>query len=525
MLPPIRKPATFFLLLALPVVLGSPLSKGSQSPLIHTRVYQEMPATGADLNDSYDVFYDQLSSDGHWIFAENYGYVFQPNVAEKNADWRPYTNGHWESTDRGWYWDTDEPFGWATYHYGRWANIDGTGWVWTPGTDWSPAWVSWRVCDTGFVGWAPLPPECPRPRDAVAIGDWCDSYSDTGPGAFCFLPFNAWFNSSYVGSFAPVTQNLELLNTSRNVTNISASKTLISSFGPRVEFIAQQTGRPVKTYTLHYSEVRGRNNFSRSINDNLLNVNGPVVKLKANATKVPTVIKTIVRPTVNKGWNGFTRDEIDAVHRKYASEAHVPSHLPTKPIERVNLVPSGTPTPIQLVHDHKEKEAKPAKETVKGAAEKGSKGKAENASAHKSTVKHKTVSETKEEGGSKEKSESKGKSKTAKASKDTDDTDDTTSSKKKASSSKSGSASKSKSGSGESKSKNDDDEASMNAKKSSTSKSSASKSGSKRDNGSDDSGGSKSGGSSKGSGSKGGSSKDEGSKSSSKSSSEDKKDE
>jgi hypothetical protein len=467
------------------------------TPVPHTRVYQENQAAEADLNDSYDVFYDQLSSDGHWIFVENYGYVFQPNIAEKNADWRPYTIGHWESTDRGWYWDTDESFGWATYHYGRWANIDGTGWVWTPGTDWSPAWVSWRVCDTGFVGWAPLPPECPRPSEAVAIGVWCDSYSDTGPGAFCFLPFNAWFNPSYAGSFAPVTQNLELLNNSRNVTNISASKTLISSFGPRVEFIAQQTGRQVKTYTLHYSEVRGRNNFSSSINGNLLNVNGPVAKLKANATKVPTVIKTIVRPTVNKGWNGFTKDEIDGVHRKYASEAHIPSHLPTKPIERVNLVPRATPTPVQLVHNQKEK-AKPGKETVKGAAEKGSKGKA-GAADHKTTGKHKTAS--------KEESSSKGEGK-SKSSKGTGG-------------SKGNSASKSKSGSGESKSKDDNDDESRTAKKSSTSKG-----GKKKDSSSEDSGGSKSGGGSKGSGSKGSrNSKGEGSKNSSKSSSEEKKDE
>ncbi|MBV8276192.1 MAG: hypothetical protein JO170_13170, partial [Verrucomicrobia bacterium] len=94
-----------------------------------SRVYEEAPVTDqAAVNDSYDVFYDQLSADGHWIYAENYGYVFQPNVAANNADWRPYTNGHWEATDRGWYWDTEEPFGWATYHYGRWANIDGTGW-------------------------------------------------------------------------------------------------------------------------------------------------------------------------------------------------------------------------------------------------------------------------------------------------------------------------------------------------------------------------------------------------------------
>jgi hypothetical protein len=465
MLPSIRKPATFFPFLALPVVLGCPLSKGSQSPSEPPHVYQENQTNAADLNDSYDVFYDQLSSDGHWIYAENYGYVFQPNVAENNADWRPYTNGHWEATDRGWYWDTDEPFGWATYHYGRWANIDGTGWVWTPGIDWSPAWVSWRVCDNGYIGWAPLPPECPRPTEAVAIGDWCDSYSDTGPGAFCFLPFGAWFNASYTGSFAPFSQNLELLNASRNVTNISASKSLISNSGPRVDFVAQETGRQVKTYNLHYSEVPGRHNFSRSINGNLLNVNGPIAKLKANATKVPTVIKTIVRPTANKGWNRLTKDEIDSVHRKYASEAHVPSHLPTRPIERVNLVPSGTPGSIRPVNQQKPKDSKESKQTGKGTREKGNKGKAGGASERKDSGKHKTASK----GGGGGEGKSKGKSNGASGSK----------------------------GSSESKSK--DVSESKTTKKNNTSKS----------------GGSKSGSSSKG----------EGSKSSSKSSSSEKKDE
>jgi hypothetical protein len=414
------------------------------SPAAHTRVYQETLANAADLNDSYDVFYDQLSSDGHWIYAENYGYVFRPNVAEKNAGWRPYTNGHWESTDRGWYWDTDESFGWATYHYGRWANIDGTGWVWTPGIDWSPAWVSWRVCDNGYIGWAPLPPECPRPSEAVAINDWCDSYADTGPAAFCFLPISAWFNPSYAGAFAPFSQNLELLNASRNVTNISASKSSISAFGPRVDFIAQATGQQVKTYTLHYSEVPGRHNFSRSINGTLLNVNGPVAKLKANATKVPTVIKTIVKPTVNKGWNSLTKDEIDGVHRKYASEAHIPSHLPTRPIERVNLVPSGTPAIVRPVNDQKPKESKESKRTGKG------KGKVASASEHKDTGKHKTASKGESGGESKSKNKSKGASASKDSSKSKDDSESKP--KKKSSTAKSKSSDDSDSSSKSSKS-------------------------------------------------------------------------
>ena len=445
---------------------------------------QVSPASETDLNDSYDVFYDQLSADGHWIYAENYGYVFQPRVAENNADWRPYTNGHWEATDRGWYWETEEPFGWATYHYGRWANIDGTGWVWAPGTDWSPAWVSWRICDNGFIGWAPLSPECPRPSEAVAIGSWSDSYSDTGPGAFCFLPFSAWFNPSYVGALAPNSQNLELINASRNVTSISVTKTIVSDFGPRPEVIAQETGKEVKTYLLHYSEVRGQHNFARSIAGNVLNISGPAAKLKATAIKVPTVIKTIVRPTVNRGWNGLTKEDIDRVHVKYAAEAHIPSHLPTKPIERVNLVPNATPAAIRPVSNQKEKEKEPkeSKETAKASGKKGSKGKTASTSTHKGSQKHKTASESKEESGSKGEGKSKGSSKLAKASKDTDDTDtdESESPKKKTTSSKSGSSKSKTSGSSKvakaSKDTDDTDESESPKKKTSSSKSGGSKS-------------------------------------------------
>jgi hypothetical protein len=474
-----RKLFAFVFLLAIPSVfaVANPLPTPAQNP------FNPAVTDQTDLNDSYDVFYDQLSADGHWLFAENYGYVYQPKIAENNPDWRPYANGHWEATDCGWYWDTDEPFGWATYHYGRWANIDSTGWVWTPGIDWSPAWVSWRLCDNGFVGWAPLPPECPRPSDVVPIGSWCDSYADIGPGAFCFLPVSEWFKPSYAGLLAPASQNLELIDASRNVTNISATKTTISNFGPRPDLIAQQTGQEVKTYQLHYSEVRGQHNFSRSINGNLLNIDGPAVKLKANATKVPTVIKTIVRPTVNKGWNGLTKEEIDGVHQKYASEAHIPRHLPNKPIERVNLVPSATPAVIRAVTDQKQKEPEERKETAKATPQKGTKEKTANASTHKGAAKHKTASESEEEGSSKGEGKSKASSKTAKRSKDTDDESET--SKKKAGSSedgesKTGGGSKSSHSSKSAHRSKDENSKGEGAKSSGSSKSKEPKSASKK---------------------------------------------
>ena len=94
-----------------------------------------------DRAGSYDVFYDRLQPEGNWYEDDTYGYVWQPNVAERDDRWRPYTDGHWAYSDRGWCWVSNEDFGWATYHYGRWIRIRGRGWVWIPGNEWAPAWV------------------------------------------------------------------------------------------------------------------------------------------------------------------------------------------------------------------------------------------------------------------------------------------------------------------------------------------------------------------------------------------------
>jgi hypothetical protein len=104
---------------------------------------------------SFDVFYQRLQSGGHWFDDPTYGYVWQPDAAASDANWRPYSDGHWVYTDQGWTWISNEDFGWATYHYGRWARRTDSGWIWIPGSEWAPAWVSWRE-GSDHVGWAPL---------------------------------------------------------------------------------------------------------------------------------------------------------------------------------------------------------------------------------------------------------------------------------------------------------------------------------------------------------------------------------
>ncbi|HZC59153.1 MAG TPA: hypothetical protein VE154_04095, partial [Chthoniobacterales bacterium] len=44
--------------------------------------------TASDSDGTYDVFYNGLSQDGRWFYDDDYGYVWQPNVAASTPDWR-----------------------------------------------------------------------------------------------------------------------------------------------------------------------------------------------------------------------------------------------------------------------------------------------------------------------------------------------------------------------------------------------------------------------------------------------------
>jgi hypothetical protein len=104
---------------------------------------------------TYQVFYDDLSPYGTWIYAPDYGYVWVPDAG---PDFMPYsTAGNWTYSVYGWTWVSYYPWGWAPFHYGRWYFDNWYGWVWVPGTEWGPGWVAWSQCD-GYYGWAPLTP-------------------------------------------------------------------------------------------------------------------------------------------------------------------------------------------------------------------------------------------------------------------------------------------------------------------------------------------------------------------------------
>jgi hypothetical protein len=150
-------------------------------------------------------FRDTLDPHGAWVQDPTYGTVWVPSSAEVGGDFAPYqSGGHWAVADSGdWLWVSDYDWGWVTFHYGRWVWA-GAYWAWIPGHVYAPAWVTWRVGDGGYIGWAPLPPDWYW-VDGVAVALWSIPYA-----AYCFVPTTAVFYnhvSTYVVRDAGVVRH------------------------------------------------------------------------------------------------------------------------------------------------------------------------------------------------------------------------------------------------------------------------------------------------------------------------------
>jgi hypothetical protein len=133
-------------------------------------------------------FREPLTPYGQWTQDPTYGTVWVPDSAQVGTDFAPYqTGGQWVVDDGGdWMWQSDYAWGFIPFHYGRWVWA-GSYWGWIPGRRYAPAWVTWRVGEGGYIGWAPLPPTWYWGR-GVAVGLWTTPYA-----AYCFVPTNYFF--------------------------------------------------------------------------------------------------------------------------------------------------------------------------------------------------------------------------------------------------------------------------------------------------------------------------------------------
>lgn len=305
---------------------------------------------------SYDVFYEDLQEGGHWFDDATYGYVWQPDVAAENPDWRPYTDGHWVYTDRGWTWVSNENFGWACYHYGRWARLRDRGWIWVPGDQWAPAWVSWRESDDQeYVGWAPLPPEC-EPQPDVRVQGWVDRYYDIGPAAYVFLKLADFVRPSYRQAVVPVQQNFTIIERTTNVTDIYYQNQGINVAGPRYDQVLQRVNRPVPKYQIDYVTPPQPNAaFQTAVTGERLRVVAPPPRLQPRATVVPPAAQAIRNAQIEKGWQNVDPNRARQIRQALArTEPQVPKSLPPQP----------APPPKPVIVAHQAPPAAPAPPAV-----------------------------------------------------------------------------------------------------------------------------------------------------------------
>jgi hypothetical protein len=161
---------------------------GVPSPQGYTGAVTGSPQDTADQYADNDPsaltdFRDTLDPHGTWVKDPTYGTVWVPNAAEVGSDFAPYqTSGRWAMADTGdWAWESDYAWGHVPFHYGRWVWTGGY-WGWIPGRTYAPAWVTWRVGEDGYIGWAPLPPSWYW-SDGYAMALWSVPYA-----AYCFVP-------------------------------------------------------------------------------------------------------------------------------------------------------------------------------------------------------------------------------------------------------------------------------------------------------------------------------------------------
>jgi DNA segregation ATPase FtsK/SpoIIIE-like protein len=214
-------------------------------------------------------FYDNLAPYGTWVYDQQYGDVWIPDV---DSDFRPYaTAGHWVLTEYGNTWVSDYPWGWATFHYGRWIYDDYYGWEWVPGYEWAPAWVSWRH-GGGYYGWAPLMP-------GISVDLSFGNNYNVPDYYWAFAP-QAYINSPTIYNYyVPPTRSVTIIKRTTVVRNTFVRGGINYAAGPRAAEIQRYTNRRPPVYAINNSNRPG----AITVQNRSVNMFRPSVRRTADA--------------------------------------------------------------------------------------------------------------------------------------------------------------------------------------------------------------------------------------------------
>lgn len=204
----------------------------------------EKVSASSNYYSSYQVFYDELSPYGTWVYSPEYGYVWAPNV---EAGFAPYaTAGHWVFTFFGWTWVSDYAWGWAPFHYGRWFVDPYYGPLWIPGYEWGPAWVMWRSAP-GYYGWAPMGPGYGYGY-GYGYGHGHGHSYNVSDHDWVFVQNNYITNNYISNYYVDNSNNTTIINNSTVIMekhiNSKTNETFLS--GPAVAEVQKYTGKSIK---------------------------------------------------------------------------------------------------------------------------------------------------------------------------------------------------------------------------------------------------------------------------------------
>ena len=303
------------------------------------------PPLKADLEVSFDYFYEALAPYGDWVEVEGYGPCWA--ARDVDQDWSPYTEGQWVYTDAGWTWVGDEPFAGIVYHYGRWIQVSGLGWCWVPGYDWGPAWVAWRDNEE-YVGWAPLPPEVVWEQTS-GVGVWVDEVYGIGPSFYSFCHHRDLGERHLRSVILARNWNTTILVQTVNITNITynTESSVVYCGGPSYERACRYSSRPISALRLDRREdFHGHDHHQPlpggSIVGATLAVVAPrVIHHEGKPVALPKTGKVIGHGQVNLGWQGKgASGDLASVREKIHSEVKgfTPTTHPAKPVAPKDLV-------------------------------------------------------------------------------------------------------------------------------------------------------------------------------------------
>ena len=240
----------------------------------------------AQVNVSFQLFYDQLSPFGSWVSYPDYGYVWVPDAG---SGFRPYsTRGHWVYTEDGWLWVSDYSWGWATFHYGNWFYDDVYGWMWMPGYEWAPAWVTWGSYG-GYYCWAPI-----GPRIDIGV-----SYSTYRPpaGYWNVCPRERITSVNVSNYYVRNVHNTTIVNNITVINNVNRGNGHAYLRGPQANDVERFTHRTVRPVGIRPAERPG----AAAVRDGQLAIYRPSVQPN-NASARPAQVRELhaLRPVKNR---------------------------------------------------------------------------------------------------------------------------------------------------------------------------------------------------------------------------------